>query len=212
MVLWGLLDGLWHGELAHRCLRGIPSWRTIQQSLSNRPLNGPRPVFGTATLPTSTSGASSRGEGKRFVTVAGLMVKFATGFGTAPPATGGSETGPRGEEGFYRHFGTGIPPTSTSVASSRGEASPNQPQTGLSPAFHAGPRHGDSSQKYFRGIPVWRRGASDLPFGTGTLNRTTSEMALRGEGTFSRIRIIKDYRTYFFNSNSGNLERKAICR
>ena len=72
--------------------------------------------------------------------------------------------------------------------------------------------HGDSSQKYFRGIPVWRRGASDLPFGTGTLNRTTSEMALRGEGTFSRIRIIKDYRTYFFNSNSGNLERKAICR
>ena len=46
----------------------------------------------------------------------------------------------------------------------------------------------------------------------GTLNRTTSEMALRGEGTFSRIRIIKDYRTYFFNSNSGNLERKAICR
>ena len=72
--------------------------------------------------------------------------------------------------------------------------------------------HGGSSQKYFRGIPVWRRGASDLPFGTGTLNRTTSEMALRGEGTFSRIRIIKDYRTYFFNSNSGNLERKAICR
>ena len=72
--------------------------------------------------------------------------------------------------------------------------------------------HWDSSHKYFRGIPVWRRGASDLPFGTGTLNRTTSEMALRGEGTFSRIRIIKDYRTYFFNSNSGNLERKAICR
>ena len=46
----------------------------------------------------------------------------------------------------------------------------------------------------------------------GDPQQTTSEMALRGEGTFSRIRIIKDYRTYFFNSNSGNLERKAICR
>ena len=29
---------------------------------------------------------------------------------------------PRGEEGFYRHFGTGTPSTDASVASSRGEA------------------------------------------------------------------------------------------
>ena len=58
-------------------------------------------------MPTGASEASRRGEGKGIVTVAGLMVKFATGFGTAPPATGGSEAGPRGEEGFYRHFGTG---------------------------------------------------------------------------------------------------------
>ena len=49
------------------------------------------------------------------------MVKFATGFGTAPPATGGSEAGPRGEEGFNRHFGTGTLPTCTSGASPRGE-------------------------------------------------------------------------------------------
>ncbi len=49
------------------------------------------------------------------------MVKFATGFGTAPPATGGSETGPRGEEGFYRHFGTGTLPTGASGAFRRGE-------------------------------------------------------------------------------------------
>ena len=28
-------------------------------------------------------------------------------FGTATPSTGTSETSPRGEEGFYRHFGTG---------------------------------------------------------------------------------------------------------
>ena len=49
------------------------------------------------------------------------MVGFTTGFGTAPPATGGSEAGPRGEEGFYRHFGTATLPTGASVASSRGK-------------------------------------------------------------------------------------------
>ena len=35
--------------------------------------------------------------------------------------TGTSETSPRGEEGFDRHFGTVTPPTGTSVASPRGE-------------------------------------------------------------------------------------------
>ena len=49
------------------------------------------------------------------------MVGFTTGFGSAPPATGGSEAGPRGEEGFNRHFGTGTLPTCTSGASPRGE-------------------------------------------------------------------------------------------
>ena len=47
------------------------------------------------------------------------MVEFATGFGTAPPATGGSEAGSRGEGDIYRHFGTGTLPTDASVASSR---------------------------------------------------------------------------------------------
>ena len=47
------------------------------------------------------------------------MVGFTTGFGTAPPATDSSEAGPRGEEGFYRHFGTSNLPTYASVASSR---------------------------------------------------------------------------------------------
>ena len=46
------------------------------------------------------------------------MVGFTTGFGTAPPATGGSEAGPRGEEDIYRHFGTATLPTDASVASS----------------------------------------------------------------------------------------------
>ena len=47
------------------------------------------------------------------------MVGFTTGFGTAPPATGGSEAGPRGEGDIYRHFGTATLPTDASVASSR---------------------------------------------------------------------------------------------
>ena len=47
------------------------------------------------------------------------MVGFTTGFGSAPPATGGSEAGPRGEGDIYRHFGTATLPTDASVASSR---------------------------------------------------------------------------------------------
>ena len=47
------------------------------------------------------------------------MVGFTTGFGTAPPATGGSEAGPRDEGGIYRHFGTATLPTDASVATSR---------------------------------------------------------------------------------------------
>ena len=47
------------------------------------------------------------------------MVGFTTGFGTAPPATGGSEAGSRGEGDIYRHFGTGTLPRDASVASSR---------------------------------------------------------------------------------------------
>ena len=63
--------------------------------------------FGTGTLNRSTSGAGSRAEGKEIGTVDGIMVGLTNGFGSAPPATGGSEAGPRGEEGFYQHFGTG---------------------------------------------------------------------------------------------------------
>ena len=51
--------------------------------------------------------AGSRAEGKGIGTVDGIMVGFATGLGMAPPATGGSEVSPCGEEGSYRHFGTG---------------------------------------------------------------------------------------------------------
>ena len=47
------------------------------------------------------------------------MVGLTNGFGSAPPATGGSKAGSRGEEGFYRHFGTATLPRDASVASSR---------------------------------------------------------------------------------------------
>ena len=47
------------------------------------------------------------------------MVGFTTGFGSAPPATGGSEAGPRDEGDIYRHFGTATLPRDASVASSR---------------------------------------------------------------------------------------------
>ena len=47
------------------------------------------------------------------------MVGFTTGFGTAPPATGGSEAGSRAEGDIYRHFVTATLPTDASVTSSR---------------------------------------------------------------------------------------------
>ena len=49
------------------------------------------------------------------------MVGFTTGFGTEPPATGGSEASRRGEGVIYRLFGTATLPTEVSVASRRGE-------------------------------------------------------------------------------------------
>ena len=79
------------------------------------------PVFGTATMPTSTSGASSRVEGKGIGTLDGIMVGFTTGFGTVTLPTDASVASWRGEEGFYRHFGTTTLPTGTSEASRRGE-------------------------------------------------------------------------------------------
>ena len=58
----GPRGGLRHGHPAHMYLSAIPTCRTITQSLSNRPLTGPRPVLATATLPTDTSVPSPRGK------------------------------------------------------------------------------------------------------------------------------------------------------
>ena len=56
-------------------------------------------------------------------------------FGTGTLNRRCSEAWWRAETVIYRHFGTGTPPTRGSVPSSRAKASPNRPQTGLTPAF-----------------------------------------------------------------------------
>ena len=65
-------------------------------------------LLGTATLPTSTSVASPRGE-----------EGFWTGFGTTTMRTGTSEASSRGEGGFRPLFGTATIPTGTSEPSRR---------------------------------------------------------------------------------------------
>ena len=92
-------------------------------------------LFDTATSPTSTSGASSRGKGG-----------FWPVFGTATLPTGTPEASRRGEGVIYRLFGTATLPTGTSGASPRGE---RELLTGL--------RHGDPTHRYPRVIPEWRR-------------------------------------------------------
>ena len=66
-----------HGDPPHRYFSGIPAWRRVSSDLSSARRPCPqvlqcqpsvakgvfRPVFGTATLPTSTSVPTQRGEG-----------------------------------------------------------------------------------------------------------------------------------------------------
>ena len=144
---------------SYRHLGGIPTWRrgSSDRSSARRPLpQAPRwhprvakagiyRLLGTATLPTGTSVASSRGEGgfyRPFGTgtlnrttsgagsraeaspnqpQTGLLPMLRPDFGTASPAGGLSVASRRGEAVIYRLFGTATPSTSTSVASSRGE-------------------------------------------------------------------------------------------
>ena len=94
---------------------------TVISVASSRGEGGFYRHFGTTTLNRSSSGAGSRVEGKEIGTLDGIMVGFKTGFGTAPPATGGSEASRRGEGVIYRLFGTATMPTGASEASRRGE-------------------------------------------------------------------------------------------
>ena len=98
---------------------GTESRPTGASGASSRGEGGFYRHFGTTTLNRSSSGAGSRVEGKEIGTLDGIMVGFKTGFGTAPPATGGSEASRRGEGVIYRLFDSATLPTDASVASSR---------------------------------------------------------------------------------------------
>ena len=78
---------------------------TVISVASSRGEGGFYRHFGTTTLNRSSSGAGSRVEGKEIGTLDGIMVGFKTGFGTAPPATGGSEASRRGEGAFVKAKG-----------------------------------------------------------------------------------------------------------
>ena len=63
--------------------------------------------FGTATQPTGASEASQCGEASSKQPQIGFSLLSLSVLGTGTPSPGTSETSPRGEEGIYRHFGTG---------------------------------------------------------------------------------------------------------
>ena len=111
---------LCHGHPAHKPLSAIPTCRTIQQSLSNRPLTGIRPVLATATLSTSTSEPSRRAE-------AVIYHSFATA--TLPTDT--SVPSRRGKTVIYHPLATATLPTGTPLPSPRAEQSNYFSQTGL---------------------------------------------------------------------------------
>ena len=108
---------------------------SARRSCPQVPQCHPRVAKGTSigTLARGPSTEALLGQGrvpKGIGTVAGIKVGFTTGFGTAHPATGGSEAGPCDEGDIYRHFATGTPSTGTSVASQCGERPADRSMTG----------------------------------------------------------------------------------
>ena len=95
-------------------------------------------------------------------------------FGTGTLNRRCSEAWWRAETVIYRHFGTGTPPTRGSVPPPRAKASPNRPQTGLTPAFLPAlatvTLNRRCSEAWWRAKPVIYR-----HFGTGTLPTGVSE-------------------------------------
>ena len=113
------LTGLRHGDPPHRYLRGITAWQSVlltgfrHGDPAHRYFRG-IPVWRSIFQATSNRFLSSIPVGPRH----------------GAPSTGTSVASPRGEEGFYRHFGTATLPTGVSVASSRGERSADRSMTG----------------------------------------------------------------------------------
>ena len=133
-----LLDGLWHGDLAHRHLRAILAWRrgTSDRSLARRPCpqapqSHPRVAKHHLTdlrmVPfRCTSRSSARRVGPQVLQGHPGVAKggFWTVFGTATLPTGAPEASRRGKGGFWTVFDMGPLSTGTSGASSRGEGGP----------------------------------------------------------------------------------------
>ena len=167
-----LLTGLRHGDYAHRCSRGIPSWRrghlsALRHSHPAHKYFSANPAWQDCLEPVQNrSLADSRPI-----------------FGTAPPPTGTPEPSPRGEAVFWPVFGTATLPTSTSVPSSRGKTVWNRCQTGLwpmpRPVFGTAPQSTGASVASRRGEAVFNR-----RFGTATLPTGTPVPSPRGEAVF----------------------------
>ena len=107
------------------------------------------------------------------------------------PRTHGKWAGPsgyklsRGEGVLWPVFGTGTMPTGTSVPSPRGEGK----EIGAVDGIKVGFRTGFGTAPMPTGTPeAFRRGEGDIyrPFGTGTLNRTTSGAGSRGKTVWNR--------------------------
>ena len=81
-------------------------------------------VFGTETLPTSTSGPSSRGEASPNRSQNGPFPMHQSVFGTESRPTGAPGASSRGKGGFWTVFGTATPLIGAPEASSRGEGGP----------------------------------------------------------------------------------------
>ena len=122
-----LPTGLRHGDQPHRYSSGIPAWR---RGSSGRSLaRGP--------CPQVLEWHPRVAKGKEIGTVDVIMVKFATGFGTATL------------------------PTDTSVAFRRGEGVFCTVSIRSFIDDYAGLRHSDPTHRYLRGILAWRGGSSD---------------------------------------------------
>ena len=188
-----------HGHPAYRYSIAIPTCRTIQQSLSNRHLTGPRPVFAKATLPTGSPVPSPRAEQSHNLSQTGIKLALDRS-SPRPPC-------PQVPQGHSR-----VAKLSSIIPSPRSPCPqilqchpgvPNNPTISLKPASNrasTGPRHGHPVYRYSSAIPTCRtitQALSNRPLtgprpvlATATLPTDTSAPSPRAET--SQNRSLKD--------------------
>ena len=173
------LSSLRHGHSAHKYLSAIPTCRTIQQSPSNRPLTGPRPVFAKATLPTGTSVPSRRAEQSHNLSQTGLKPDLDRSSPRPPcPQVLQCHPGvaklssiipsPRPPCPQISQCHPGVPKPSSIIPSPRPPCSqvpqwhpdvPNNHTISLKPASNrtsTGLRHGHPAHRYLSAISAWQ--------------------------------------------------------